>query len=180
MNPGTINRASLAKYLEQTLDINRFRDYCPNGLQVEGKSDIGTIVTGVTASLALIEAAIEAKADAILVHHGYFWKGEDARIIGIKQRRLKLLLAHDINLFGFHLPLDMHPELGNNAQLAQVLGFTPQGRFGDDNLGWLGIADAAISTVGDLALHVERLLGRAPQVIGDLEQKVGTIGWCTG
>jgi dinuclear metal center YbgI/SA1388 family protein len=180
MNPGTINRASLAKYLEQTLDINRFRDYCPNGLQVEGKSDIGTIVTGVTASLALIEAAIEAKADAILVHHGYFWKGEDARIIGIKQRRLKLLLAHDINLFGFHLPLDMHPELGNNAQLAQVLGFTPQGRFGDDNLGWLGIADAAISTVGDLALHVERRLGRAPQVIGDLEQKVGTIGWCTG
>ena len=180
MNPGTINRASLAKYLEQTLDINRFRDYCPNGLQVEGKPEIGTIVTGVTASLALIEAAIEAKADAILVHHGYFWKGEDARVIGTKQRRIKQLLAHDINLFGFHLPLDMHPELGNNAQLAQVLGLTPQGRFGDDNLGWLGTADASISTVADLALHVENRLGRAPQVVGDPSQKVSTIGWCTG
>jgi putative NIF3 family GTP cyclohydrolase 1 type 2 len=130
MNPGTITRDSLAKHLEQTLDINRFRDYCPNGLQVEGKAEIGTIVTGVTASLALIEAAIDMKADAILVHHGYFWKGEDARVVGTKQKRLKLLLAHDINLFAFHLPLDMHPELGNNAQLGRVLGFNPQSRFG--------------------------------------------------
>ena len=175
-----MSRDSLAKYLEQTLDINRFRDYCPNGLQVEGKADIGTIVTGVTASLALIEAAIKAKADAILVHHGYFWKGEDARVVGTKQKRLKLLLAHDINLFAFHLPLDMHPEFGNNAQLGQVLGLTPQGRFGDDSLGWMGAAEPAIATVADLALIVERRLGRVPQVIGDPAQRVETVAWCTG
>jgi dinuclear metal center YbgI/SA1388 family protein len=180
MNRGTMSRDSLAKYLEQTLDINRFRDYCPNGLQVEGKADIGTIVTGVTASLALIEAAIDAKADAILVHHGYFWKGEDARVVGTKQKRLKLLLAHDINLFAFHLPLDMHPEFGNNAQLGQVLGLIPQGRFGDDSLGWIGTAAPEVATVADLALQVEKRLGRTPQVIGDPAQKIGTVGWCTG
>lgn len=180
MNPGTITRDSFAKHLEQTLDINRFRDYCPNGLQVQGRAEIGTIVTGVTASLALIEAAIDAKADAILVHHGYFWKGEDARIVGTKQKRLKLLLAHDINLFAYHRPLDMHPELGNNAQLGQVLGLVPQGRFGDDNLGWMGNAGSEIVTVADLASRVETQLGRAPQVIGDPAQKVGMVGWCTG
>lgn len=181
MNQETISRDSLVKYLEQALDITRFRDYCPNGLQVEGKSEIRTIVTGVTASLALIEAAIDAQADAILVHHGYFWKGEDARVIGTKQKRLKLLLTHDINLFAFHLPLDMHPEFGNNAQLGRVLGLTPQGRFGDDGLGWLGVAiDTHIATVADLAQHIENRLGRTPQVIGDPAQPVGRIAWCTG
>lgn len=171
----------MVKYLEQALDITRFRDYCPNGLQVEGKSEIRTIVTGVTASLALIEAAIDAKADAILVHHGYFWKGEDARVIGTKQKRLKLLLTHDINLFAFHLPLDMHPEFGNNARLGQVLGLVPRGRFGDDDLGWLGVAaDSSVATVADLAQRIESRLGRAPQVIGDPAQAVGSIAWCTG
>lgn len=181
MNQEMISRGSLVKYLEQALDITRFRDYCPNGLQVEGKSEIRTIVTGVTASLALIEAAIDAKADAILVHHGYFWKGEDARVIGIKQKRLKLLLTHEINLFAFHLPLDMHPEFGNNAQLGRILGLTPQGRFGDDGLGWLGVAtDTHVATVADLAQRIENRLGRTPQVIGDLAQPVGSIAWCTG
>src|SRR5690606_9016720 len=104
--PGMIDRASLAAYLEETLDINRFRDYCPNGLQVEGRSEIGFIVSGVTASLALLEAAADLGADAVVVHHGYFWRGEDARVIGPKQRRLKLLLQHGINLFAYHLPLD--------------------------------------------------------------------------
>ena len=171
----------MVKHLEQALDITRFRDYCPNGLQVEGKSEIRTIVTGVTASLALIEAAIDARADAILVHHGYFWKGEDARVIGTKQKRLKLLLAHDINLFAFHLPLDMHPEFGNNAQLGRVLGFVPSGRFGDDGLGWLGVAaEPPVATVADLARHIESRLGRTPQVIGDPAQPVGSIAWCTG
>jgi len=181
MNQEMISRDSLVKYLEQALDITRFRDYCPNGLQVEGKSEIRTIVTGVTASLALIEAAIDAQADAILVHHGYFWKGEDARVIGTKQKRLKLLLAHDINLFAFHLPLDMHPEFGNNVQLGRVLGLTPQGRFGDDGLGWIGVAtDTHVATVADLAQRIENRLGRTPQVIGDPTQPVGNIAWCTG
>jgi dinuclear metal center YbgI/SA1388 family protein len=181
MNRRSINRDDFAKYLEQTLDINRFRDYCPNGMQVEGRATIGKIVTGVTASLALVEAAIAEEADAILVHHGYFWRGEDARVIGTKQRRLKLLLANDINLFAYHLPLDMHPEFGNNAQLAQRLGLTEQGRFGENELGWLGtVGDPAVRTVGELADMVETRLGRKPLLIGDPDQALGTVGWCTG
>lgn len=180
MNQQTVDRNALAEYLAQTLNIARFRDYCPNGLQVEGCARIGRVVSGVTASLALIEAAIAADADAILVHHGYFWRGEDARIVGPKHHRLRLLLAHDINLFAYHLPLDMHPELGNNARLARQLGLMAQGRFGEDELGWLGSADPAIDTVGKLAQAVERALGRTPQVIGDPAQPVGRIGWCTG
>lgn len=177
----TMSRDGIAKHLEQTLDINRFRDYCPNGLQVEGRSEIRKIVTGVTASLALLEAAADAGADAVVVHHGYFWKGEDARVIGPRHRRLKLLLTHDINLFAYHLPLDMHPEFGNNVQLAKRLGLSPDGRFGDDNLGWLGFAqDAALKTIGDLARHVGASLKRQPLLIGDPEQPLGRIGWCTG
>lgn len=181
MSRGTINRDDLAKYLEQTLDITRFRDYCPNGLQVEGRQQIRTLVTGVSASLALIEAAIENDADAILVHHGYFWKGEDARVVGQKHKRLKLLLGSDVNLFAFHLPLDAHPEFGNNAQLGQRLEFVPHGRFGEGELGWLGsVKSGEIRTVGDLAKLVESRLGRTPLVIGDAAQPLGTVGWCTG
>ncbi|KIF80356.1 Nif3-like dinuclear metal center hexameric protein [Noviherbaspirillum autotrophicum] len=181
MNRKSVNRDDFAKYLEQALDINRFRDYCPNGMQVEGRVEIKTIVTGVTASLALIEAAIDVNADAILVHHGYFWRGEDARVVGPKQKRLKLLLSRDISLFAYHLPLDMHPDLGNNAQLGLRLGLVPGGRFGEDNLGWLGVpADPAAKTVGDLARIVERQLGRVPLLIGDAEQPLGAVGWCTG
>lgn len=180
MDRESVNRDNLAKYLEQTLDITRFRDYSPNGLQVEGRPDIRKLVTGVTASLALVEAAVAEEADAIIVHHGYFWRGEDPRVVGPRQRRLKLLLTRDINLFAYHLPLDMHPEFGNNSQLGHLLGFSPDGRFGEENLGWLGQADAGIKTVGDLAQRVELKLGRKPLVIGDTEQPVGRVGWCTG
>jgi dinuclear metal center YbgI/SA1388 family protein len=179
MSQQTVNRDEFAKYLAQTLDITRFRDYCPNGLQVEGRAEIGILVTGVTASLALLEAAVDAGADAILVHHGYFWRGEDARVVGPKQRRLKLLLTHDINLFAYHMPLDMHVQFGNNAQLAQRLGLTPDGRFGEDGLGWLGTAKD-IKTIGDLARSIENRLGRPPLVIGDPAQPLSRIGWCTG
>lgn len=173
-----VHRDELARHLAITLDINRFRDYCPNGLQVEGRERIRTVVTGVTASMALLEAALEAQADMVLVHHGYFWRGEDPRIIGPRQRRLRLLLTHGINLFAYHLPLDAHPELGNNAQLARRLDFVPDGRFGEQDLGWLGVAQAG--TVGDLAVQVEQVLGRAPIVIGDPSQAVGRVAWCTG
>ncbi len=178
MKPEAIERTTLTAYLERTLDINRFRDYCPNGLQVEGKPQISTIVTGVTASLALLEAAIEAGADAILVHHGYFWRNEDARVIGTKQRRLKLLLQNEINLYAFHLPLDAHPELGNNAQLALRLGFTPEGRFGEGELGWIGRPQAG--TLGELAAGIQSVLDRAPLVIGDASRPVQCVAWCTG
>jgi dinuclear metal center YbgI/SA1388 family protein len=176
-----IDRDDFAKYLEQALDINRFRDYCPNGLQVQGRPQIAKLVTGVTASAALLEAALQARADAVLVHHGYFWRGEDARIVGTKHRRLKLLLQNDLNLFAYHLPLDMHPEFGNNAQLGRQLGLIPDGRFGENDLGWLGRAlDGELKTVADLAGVVERRLGRAPLVIGDPQQSLDRIAWCTG
>ncbi len=173
-----VQREAIEKHLADTLDINRFRDYCPNGLQVEGREQVQTIVTGVTASMALLEAALDAQADMVLVHHGYFWRGEDPRVVGPRQRRLKLLLAHGINLFAYHLPLDAHPELGNNAQLARVLDFVPDGRFGEQDLGWTG--HAPVSTVGELAMRVEQALGRAPVVIGDPAQPVGRLAWCTG
>lgn len=177
----TINRDELAKYLSQTLDITRFLDFCPNGMQVEGRSAIGTLITGVTANLALIEAAIDVGADAIVVHHGYFWRSEDLCVVGVKQRRLKLLLTHDINLFAYHLPLDMHTELGNNAQLARQLGLVAEGRFGEDHLGWHGrAAEQEVGTVADLAKVIEARLGRVPLVIGDPAQPLGRIGWCTG
>ncbi len=180
MSGKKVDRNRLEAHLASTLDINRFRDYCPNGLQVEGGEQVQYLVSGVTASLALIEAALEKGADALLVHHGYFWKGEDPRVVGYRQKRLKLLLANGINLFAYHLPLDAHPVLGNNAQLGQRLGLKPEGRFGDQDQGWLGLAPPEVNTVGDLAALVERALGRAPLVIGNPDQTLGSVGWCTG
>lgn len=181
MSQKTIGRDEIARYLAEMLDITRFRDFCPNGLQVEGRAQIRTLVSGVTASVALLQAAIERDADAILVHHGYFWRGEDPRVIGQKHARLKLLIEHDINLFAYHLPLDMHAEFGNNAQLARQLGLQAEARFGEDDLGWLGaVSDSAIKSVGDLASRIKQQLGRTPLVIGDPNQQLGKIGWCTG
>ncbi len=177
----TISRDELAKYLEQTLDASRMKDYCANGLQVEGRQNIRLIVSGVTASLALLEAAVRLNADAILVHHGYFWRGEDARIVGLKYQRLKLLLKNDISLFAYHLPLDLHETMGNNVQLAHQLGLIPNGRFGENSLGWIGtVGDLKIRTVGELVQKIEGVLGRTPLLIGDPAQMVGRIGWCTG
>ena len=148
---------------------------------MEGRREISTIVTGVTASLALLEAATKVGADAILVHHGYFWRGEDARVIKTKHARLKHLLTHDTNLFAYHLPLDGHSEFGNNAQLAVQLNLVPTGRFGEDDVGWLGkMVDSHRQTVGDLAQLIARQLNRTPTVIGDPAQALGVIAWCTG
>lgn len=181
MNQRSINRDELAKFLALTLEITRFQDYCPNGLQVAGAISIKTLVTGVTANLALLQAAVDLKADAVLVHHGYFWRGEDSCVVGIKQKRLKLLLSHDINLFAYHLPLDAHPVFGNNAQLANVLELRTDTHFGADGLGCLGTAiNPAIRNAGDLALAVTAKLGRQPLLIGDSAQRVDTIAWCTG
>ena len=106
-----ITRAELIAYLDEQLEVSRFQDYCPNGLQVEGKPEINTLVTGVTASQALLEAAVEHNADALMVHHGYFWRGEAPTVTGIKYQRLKMLINNDMNLIGYHLPLDAHSEL---------------------------------------------------------------------
>ncbi|WP_296228774.1 Nif3-like dinuclear metal center hexameric protein [Ralstonia sp. UBA689] len=174
-----MDRKQLELYLNDLLQAARFRDYCSNGLQVQGCETVTHVVTGVTASLALLEAAIEARADAILVHHGYFWKGEDARIVGQKHARLKRLLDHDLNLFAYHLPLDAHPELGNNAQLGALLDIEPKGRFGDDELGWIGELPEA-TTLGMFAETVAARLGRTPLVLGEVDTPVRTVGWCTG
>ena len=166
-------------YLTQILQAEKFSDYCPNGLQVEGKQEIRKIVTGVTASMDLLQAACKANADAILVHHGYFWRGENPAITGIKKRRIQFLLQHEINLFGFHLPLDAHAEFGNNVMLGEVLGLKIAGYLDDKNmLPWAELSEPqALQTLADL---VANKLGRTPQVIGDLEKPVKTVAWCTG
>lgn len=169
----------LEHYTCALLDTERFHDYCPNGLQIEGRPEVNKIVTGVTASLALIEQAIESGADAILVHHGYFWKNEDARIVGVKQARIKLLLEHNISLFGFHLPLDAHPELGNNAQLGKRLGFTLEAWAGEQNMIAHGSLIAPV-TLAELEIRIAERLNRAPLVIGDSGRQIKRIAWCSG
>jgi dinuclear metal center YbgI/SA1388 family protein len=139
-------------------------------------------VSGVTASRALIEAAVAARADAIFVHHGLFWRGQDGRVTGWMKQRLALLLAHDINLFAYHLPLDAHPELGNNAQLGRRLGLAADGRFGEQDLGFIGArADgAAFADSQALARHVEQALGRAVTCVPGAAGPLTRIAWCTG
>jgi dinuclear metal center YbgI/SA1388 family protein len=163
------------------LEPDRFKDYCPNGLQVEGRRTIRKIASGVTASLALIDAAIAHDADAIVVHHGLFWRGHDGRVSGWLRQRLVRLLAHDVHLFAYHLPLDAHETLGNNAQLGQRLGFVAQGRFGDQQLGWLGAPGAhSLRDARALADHVQSVLGRAVVLVQANDSPVRRVGWCTG
>ena len=165
--------------LERLLEPARFRDYCPNGMQVEGKTATAKLVTGVTASLALIEAAVAAGADALLVHHGLFWKGDDMRIIGPRRRRLELLLAHQLNLLAYHLPLDAHPEFGNNAQLGMRLGLAADAHFGEQDLGCAGELPEQVGA-HEFAARVELALGRAPLLVGDAGRRVRRIAWCSG
>lgn len=176
-----IDRDVLVAHIDQMLDVGRFKDYGPNGLQVEGKTAIFKIVSGVTASLALIDAAIAEGADAIVVHHGLFWRGQDGRVVGWMKQRLQLLLAHDINLFAYHLPLDAHPELGNNAQLGRVLGLAADARFGEQELGC--VASAQFADGQALADHVAGALGRAVTLVQPeetLQRPIRRVAWCTG
>lgn len=166
------------KLCAEILQPELFQDYCPNGLQVEGSRDISKIVAGVTASRALIEAAINAEADAIVVHHGYFWKGEDARVRGMKKQRLALLLEHGISLFAYHLPLDAHPEFGNNRQLADKLNFTVD-QQSSGQLMWVGELPAAMSLAA-LTAQVASQLQREPQAIAGGDHEIRRIAWCTG
>jgi dinuclear metal center YbgI/SA1388 family protein len=176
----TMELSALTRYLDELLNVAAMRDYCPNGLQVEGKPQVARIVTGVTASAALIDAAIAAGADALLVHHGYFWRGEDARIVGVKKGRLARLIRADLSLLAYHLPLDVHPELGNNAQLAARMGWQAEGRFGEDDIGVFGRPAAETDTADAVAAALHRVLGRAPLLVGEGARPVARIGWCTG
>lgn len=173
------SRTELENYLGTLLDVGRFRDYGPNGLQVEGRAEVRRIVSGVTASLALIEAAVAAQADAIVVHHGLFWRGQDGRVVGWMKQRLQTLLAHDINLYAYHLPLDAHAELGNNAQLGHQLGWTADARFGEQDLGFIGQAAQSLS-VDDLSVHIEGKLGRSVMAVAGDGRALSRIAWCSG
>lgn len=177
-----IDRATLVDYCNTLLDSRAFQDYCPNGLQVEGREQVRLLVTGVTASQAMVDAAIAAGADMLLVHHGYFWKGESAPITGIKQRRLKALLGNDLNLLAYHLPLDVHAELGNNVQLAQLMGWSISGGLEPGNprsVGLHGELPEAMSGE-EVAADLARVLHRQPQHIAGNDRPIKRIAWCTG
>lgn len=176
------SQQQLLNAFDDLLEPGRFKDYGPNGLQVEGRREVGHIVSGVTASLALIEAAVAARADAIFVHHGLFWRGQDGRVAGWMKQRLALLLAHDINLFAYHLPLDAHPALGNNAQLGLQLGLRADSRFGEQDLGFLGARADGGQFDGPQALarHLESVLNRSVVHVGRAQGAIKKIAWCTG
>lgn len=178
----SIPREQLTQAFDGLLEPGRFKDYGPNGLQVEGRPEVRRIVSGVTASRVLIQAAVDDGADAIFVHHGLFWRGQDGRVTGWMKQRLALLLKHDINLWAYHLPLDAHPELGNNAQLARVLGIEPEpgpaGRFGDQQLGLIGQRTAPSARV--LADHVAVCLDRPVTLVAEPDRPVQRIALCTG
>ncbi|MFG6448522.1 Nif3-like dinuclear metal center hexameric protein [Roseateles sp. BYS180W] len=174
------NRLELESWLEAQLEPRRFKDYGPNGLQVEGRSEVRHVVSGVTASLALIEAAVAAGADTILVHHGLFWRGQDGRVTGWMRKRLALLLQHEINLLAYHLPLDAHPQWGNNAQLAQRCGWASDANFGEGDLGCIGALPEALNNEAALQAHLGQVLQRQPTWVPGDGRVLRRVAWCTG
>lgn len=171
------NRNEILAKINEWLQPENFQDYAPNGLQVEGSENVSVVVSGVTASQALIDEAVKQNADMILVHHGYFWKGEDQTIRGMKKNRIKQLLDNDINLVAYHLPLDDHPEYGNNRQLANVLNIQNATPIG--GLVWQGELSEPM-TPETFGLHIARALHRQPLHVGDGPEKIKTVAWCTG
>jgi dinuclear metal center YbgI/SA1388 family protein len=173
------HRNEVDAWLRETLAVERFKDYGPNGLQVEGGAQVRRIASGVTASRAFIEAALAAGADTLLVHHGLFWRGQDGRLTGWLRERVALLVRHELNLFAFHLPLDAHPLWGNNAQLGLRLGLQADARFGEQDLGFIGAA-GGLASVDALAAQVAQALGRDPLVVPGDGRPLRRVAWCTG
>lgn len=181
-----MQRAELLSWLEKTLQPSRFADYCPNGLQVEGKPTINKLITGVTASQALLDRAVSEHADAVLVHHGWFWRGEDPTIRGTRKQRITTALANDLNVLAYHLPLDAHPVFGNNAQLGAVLGLEPerdaQGNpvtGGAKDLIWFGHPKNEV-TLAQFVANVGDALKRSPVFVGYPDRPCNRVAWCTG
>jgi dinuclear metal center YbgI/SA1388 family protein len=175
----TTTYPTLERCLNQLLLPEGFKDYGPNGLQVQGQRDVRLLVSGVTASLAFIHAAIDAGADALLVHHGLFWRGQDGRLTGWLGERVRVLMRAGVSLFAYHLPLDAHAELGNNAQLGLKLGLQADARFGEQALGFAG-PSAALDSLPALAGAVGHALQRQPIVAEGDGRVLRRIGWCTG
>jgi dinuclear metal center YbgI/SA1388 family protein len=169
----------LCDFCNEYLKVDDFKDYCPNGLQVEANPVVEHIVCGVTASQALIEAAIEAGADTLIVHHGYFWKGEPQPISGVKGRRIASLIRNNINLLAFHLPLDAHPEVGNNVQLAQIMGWQIERSGGEQGLLFEGHTSQKTSLL-DLSQQIESRLDTRALVISAGDHAIERVAWCTG
>ncbi|MDX8379776.1 MAG: Nif3-like dinuclear metal center hexameric protein [Gallionella sp.] len=169
----------LRDYNASLLQTGQFKDYSPNGIQLEGRAEVRRIATAVTASQRVINEAIAWGADAILVHHGYFWRNEDPCLTGIKKKRIAQLLKHDVSLLAYHLPLDAHAELGNNAQLAKRLGLVELGRFGEQNIICHGTLKTAV-TLSQFGQQIGRDLKRIPQVIGEGERVICKLAWCSG
>ncbi|MDP3561865.1 MAG: Nif3-like dinuclear metal center hexameric protein [Legionellaceae bacterium] len=177
-----ITRNTLATYLNDFLACEAFQDYAPNGLQVEGRLDIKTICTAVTASESVIEEAVAMGADALLVHHGFFWRGEDAVITGMRRRRIGHLLKHDLNLFAYHLPLDCHPTLGNNVFLGNLLQIQNMKSYDISkvaNILWAGDLSSPV-TAEELSQQIARLLQRKPMYIPVNDKPIKRIAWCSG
>lgn len=173
-------RQSILQWCNETLQSDLYKDYAPNGLQVEGTDNIKKIITSVTASQAAIDFAVAQQADMLLVHHGMFWKSEPVTLTGWKGRRVATLLKNNINLVGYHLPLDGHALLGNNVQLAQQCGWQIEKQFGEQNLLYMGLLPENQNTLMKLAKYLENILGRKPIVIGDFASNLQKISWCTG
>lgn len=178
-----MQRKEFEQFLTELLQPAQIKDFCPNGLQVQGNHEVNNIVTGVTATEALIDEAIARKADTILVHHGYFWKSENQTITGMKYNRIKKLLDNNINLFAYHLPLDIHPELGNNAQLAKLLGIKTTGPLELGN-------PLSVAVQGELAFNIDgesfsqlisqKLDRQCLHIAPPSNKPIKTVAWCTG
>ncbi|EOD79055.1 hypothetical protein D515_02127 [Grimontia indica] len=178
-----MNNYQLESLLNDFLKPFAIKDYCPNGMQVEGKAEVKKIVTGVTASQALIDAAIEQEADALLVHHGYFWRGESEPLKGMKFKRIKALIENGINLYAYHLPLDVHPEVGNNAQLANLLGIEQRSGLEDGNpnsVAVWGELPNAMSAKEFSELLAMKLNREPLHIESGVAKSIKTVGWCTG
>lgn len=169
----------LCDFCDEYLKVDEFNDYCPNGLQVEAGPEAEHIVCGVTASQALIDATVEQGADTLIVHHGYFWKGESQPITGYKGRRIASLIRNNINLLAFHLPLDAHLEVGNNVQLARVLGWQVEDNFGEQGLVFAGKLSRQ-QQLTELAQHIEVELETRVLAIPASDHAIERIAWCTG
>ncbi len=178
----TTTLTELVKYCDRLLESDSFHDYCPNGLQVQGKQNITTIVSGVTASQALLDAAVTLHADLVLVHHGFFWRGEQPQVTGMKRNRLHTLLQHDISLLAYHIPLDAHPKLGNNVQLAKQLGIRVTDTFPTEftpSIGFVGKLTEPMPAE-QFAEHIATVLQRKPLHIKTHQRPLQTIAWCSG
>lgn len=174
-----VSLRELTQYADTLLEATRFTDYCPNGLQVEGRPRVLLLASAVTASVAAIDGALAAGADALLVHHGYFWRGEDPRIVGTRRERLRRLIANDLGLIAYHLPLDVHPTLGNNARLGAVMGWKAATRIGPQSL--ICVAELPRPrSAAEIGRQLGERLGRMPLAVGALERPIRRIAWCTG